>query len=244
MKFSLNIDEATSSGTKRVLTILVNYIDPASRRPTLEHLASVSLVRVDAASVFKAVDDIFTTNKIPWQNCMSMLMDSCAVMGGCKNGLEQKVRSERAPHLLDIDGDVCHHLHNASKEFCKPFEHWAEGLFSDFYNEFHWSSSNQDALKEICFILGDRFSVPTQFVSHRWLSCYDAAQNALLSLNAITLYCFSFLPVDDKKLYKDTVEHICCDISIPGRKRLREIQQTLAKRPRTAVGKKETLPPH
>ena len=241
VKFSLNIDEATSSGTKRVLTILVNYVDPVSKRPTLEHLGSVNLVRVDSVSVFKAVDDLFTTNNIPWYNCMSMLMDSCAVMRGCKSGLEEKVRTARAPHLLDIDGDVCHHLHNACKEFCKPFENWGEGLFHDIYSEFHWSSSNQDALKEIFFILGEKFSMPTQFVSHRWLSCYDAAQNTLLSLKALTLFCFAYLSSDDKKLYRETIDLLCSDISIPGQKRLRELQTTLGQRQRTAEGKKRHI---
>ena len=81
-KFSLNIDEATSSGTKRVLTILVNYVDPITNRLNLEHLGSLSLVRVDTNSVFNALDSLFAQHGIPWHNCMSMLMDSCSVMRG------------------------------------------------------------------------------------------------------------------------------------------------------------------
>lgn len=32
-------------------------------------------------------------------------MDSCNVMRGSKTGLETRIRREKAPHLLDIDGD-------------------------------------------------------------------------------------------------------------------------------------------
>ena len=28
---------------------------------------------------------------------------------------------DKAPHLLDIDGDVCHHMDNSVKPFSKPF---------------------------------------------------------------------------------------------------------------------------
>ena len=141
----------------------MNYVDPVSKRVTLEHLGSLNLIRVDTASVFSAVDNLFQENGIPWNNCMSILMDSCAVMRGAKQGLEKRVRSERAPHLLDIDGDICRHVHNATKVFCKPFNYWAESLFGNVYNEFHWSSTNQDALKEISFILGDKYTKPQQF---------------------------------------------------------------------------------
>ena len=43
-----------------------------------------------------------------------MLMDSCSVMRGSKNGFEVKLHENMASHLIDIDGDVCHHIHNVS----------------------------------------------------------------------------------------------------------------------------------
>ncbi len=52
---------------------------------------------------------------------VSVLMDSFAVMKGSKNGLEQKLKV-KAPHLADVDGDVCHHIHNACKKIAKNFQ--------------------------------------------------------------------------------------------------------------------------
>ena len=48
---------------------------------------------------------------------MSIMIDSCNVMKGSKAGLETKIRGAVAPHLLDIDGDAAHHVHNSAKQF-------------------------------------------------------------------------------------------------------------------------------
>ena len=55
-----------------------------------------------------------------------MLMDYRNVMRGPQSGLDVGVRTEKAPNLLDIDGDLCHYAHNACQAFCKPFQGFAE----------------------------------------------------------------------------------------------------------------------
>ena len=57
-------------------------------------------------------------------------MDSCNVMQGSKSGLEARIQ-EKAPHLLDIEGNSCHHNHNSAKKFCKPFKGHVEKYFTD-----------------------------------------------------------------------------------------------------------------
>lgn len=69
-------------------------------------------------------------------NMMSIFMDSCNVMRGSKTGLETRIRREKAPYLLDIDGDVCHHVHKAAKAFGKPFKNFIEQLYIDLFNDF------------------------------------------------------------------------------------------------------------
>ena len=108
-KFSLNIDEATSNNKKRVLTLLVCYFSNLEKRVVIEHLASISLISVTSETVFKEVDKIFLDHQIPYLNLMSILMDSCSVMRGSKSGFELRMRNEKAPHLLDIDGHMSPH---------------------------------------------------------------------------------------------------------------------------------------
>ena len=45
------------------------------------------------------------------------------------------------PNLLDVDGDACHHLHNASRKFTKIFDNYLEALYQDIHNDFKWSEN-------------------------------------------------------------------------------------------------------
>ncbi len=69
--------------------------------------------------------------------------------------------------MLDIDGDICHHLHNATKKFCEPFNQEIEKLFNDLHNDFKWSPDLRDTLSKICSILKMNFTMPERFISHR-----------------------------------------------------------------------------
>ena len=83
-------------------------------------------------------------------NLMAVLMDSCTVMRGSKNGFEIKFSEGAAPALINMDGDSCHHIHNACKKFTKIFDKYLEQLYQDIYNDFKWSEDIQVILEDIC----------------------------------------------------------------------------------------------
>ena len=87
-------------------------------------------------TVFKAVVELINEKELPWYNLMAVLMDSCSVMRGSKNGFEIKLRESVAPALIDMDGDSCHHIHNACKKFTKIFDKYLGQLYQDIYNGF------------------------------------------------------------------------------------------------------------
>lgn len=140
LPFSINLDESTSNGDKKVLSILVSYFNPLSNTVDVEHLGSLELLKVNAATLEKSLVTFFEQNNIPWSNLVSMLCDSCAVMRGSKMGLETRVRQKHCPNLLDVDGDSCHHIHNAAKVFSAPFSNHLEKLFSDLHTDHQWAS--------------------------------------------------------------------------------------------------------
>ena len=70
---------------------------------------------------------------------MAVLMDSFCVMRGSENGFEVKLRENLASHLIGIDGDACHHIHNASNKFTEIFNKHLEVLFWHIYNDLKWS---------------------------------------------------------------------------------------------------------
>ncbi|XP_034144344.1 uncharacterized protein LOC109616948 isoform X1 [Esox lucius] len=114
--FSLYLDESTSNNNKKVLSMLVCYYHADLRKMIVEHFGSLEIVKVNAASLEKMLCEFFEKNNIPWNNLVSMLMDSCAVMRGSKTVLETRMH-QYCPNLLDVDGDSCHHIHNAAKKF-------------------------------------------------------------------------------------------------------------------------------
>jgi len=115
--FSLNVDE---SSNKKVLSMLVSHFNEELNEVVVEHLGSLEVVKVSSASLERLMFDFFQKNNIPWSNLISIMLDSCNVMRGSKSGLETRIRERHCPTLLDVDGDSCHHVHNAA-EICRTF---------------------------------------------------------------------------------------------------------------------------
>ena len=224
--FSLTADESTTIHGKRVLTILVSFISDAGTQ-CVEHLASVELAKVDAENISKSIIAVFEDNEIPWINLVSVLFDSCNVMRGIRNGVEVKLKN-KAPHLVDIDGDSCHHVHNVVKEFCRPFDNWLEGLFNDLYADFKYCSQFKELISELARLGGVRFTVPQRFVSHRWLSAYDRAMDTARLLDVYLMFYFAFVPVHEEGLYRGLFEELLQKLpSAKARQHARSILITL-----------------
>ena len=67
-------------------------------------------------------------------------------MSGKKGGLKKQLR-DKAPHLLNIDSDCCHHVHNSVKVFCRPFDNIVEKWIDDLHTDSKWSTDIRDALR-------------------------------------------------------------------------------------------------
>ena len=206
--FSFNLDEATSTTHHKVLTILVSYFCELRKEIIVEHLASVNIPIVNSETVCVAVVDFVKSKEIPWKNLLAMLMDSCGVMRGSRNGFETKIRLRVAPHLLDIDGDSCHYIHNASKIFTKVFDGYLESLFRDIYNDFKWSEDLKVELRAICDHLDVTYRQPEMYASTRWLSIYAIPVDTLYMFDALVVFYFPFLSPDHRKLYKSRLDAI------------------------------------
>lgn len=138
--FSLNIDESTSNSYKKVLSMLVSYFNPELNDVVVDHLGSLEVLKVSAANLERVICDFFQENNIPWSNLIGIMLDSCNVMRGSKSGLETRIRQKHCPTLLDVDGDSCHHVHNAAKTFAAPFSNFLEALFTDIHTDNQWAS--------------------------------------------------------------------------------------------------------
>jgi hypothetical protein len=238
-KFSLNIDEATSANSLRVLCVLCSYFSPSLNKVVIEHLSSLSMSKVSSESLFQELTKLFALYNIPWKNLISILMDSCNVMRGSKTGLEVRIRQDKAPDLLDIDGDSCHHVHNACKKFCQPFEMWVEHYLADTFTDFKWSADLRSHLTEICLILGLKYTAVESIVMHRWLSCYDVALGNLRIFDALTVLYYCFLSNEEKTTYFSILCYIYKQRNVlpEGKTRIKEIHKEVSQKKITPEGK-------
>lgn len=138
--FSIYLDESVSSAYKKVLSVLVSYFSQDMKSVVVEHLGSIEVTKVTAQHLESSLVNFFTDHNIPFANMVSMMMDSCRVMRGSKSGLETRIREKHCQNLLDVDGDSCHHIHNAARQFAAPFRHYLVQLFTDLHTDHQWAS--------------------------------------------------------------------------------------------------------
>ena len=120
-----------------------------------------------------------------------------------KNGFETKLWEEVAPNLLDIDGNACHHVHNAAKKFTKVFDRYFETFYRGIYNDFRWSDELKVVLEDLCKYLGITYRQLEMYTATRWLSSCNIYRFYVL----VVLYN-SFLSDDDNKLYISRLDTI------------------------------------
>ena len=154
--FSINIDECTSNNHHKVFSILVSYFDEVLGLSVVQHYKSVSMIEVNALTLFQTTCKLFQDDQIPFENLVSDLSGSTNYMHGKKSGLEKRLQ-DKAPQLLNVDGDCCHHVHNSIKNFCQPFDNLVETFIDDIHIDKKLSTDIRDVLKEICFLLNIPF---------------------------------------------------------------------------------------
>ena len=124
---------------------------------------------------------------------MAVPMDSCSVMRGSKNGFEIKFRESVAPVLIDMDGDSCHHIHNACKKSTMILDKYLEQLYQGIYNDFKWSEDIPVILKDICECLSVTYRRPEMFFATRWSSVYGVTLSTIYMFDVYAIFYSSFL---------------------------------------------------
>ena len=208
--FSLNIDESTSKGNKkRILNVLVNLFSHELGKCITSLYCAMEMTVVNAQTVFDMIREKLESDSIPFTNFVSVLTDSAAYMVGEHNGFQAKLR-EVAPHLVNIDADVCHHMHNIVKMFMDKLDttqHLSK-LLDDIYRDFDLSADLRKDLMDISELLKKPTTAPLQRAPHRWTSMLDATNRFLELLDALTLFYYSWLNNDQKTDHTSIVASI------------------------------------
>ena len=227
--FSSNVDECFSNNHQKVFSVLASYFSEEKGEVITQNYWSKSFQTVNAENVCQFVVSSLAENDIPLENLISCLSDSTHYMRGKISGFETLLRKS-APHLLDIDGDMCHHVHNATKQFLKPFDKRLEKLCTDLHTEMKWSTDLRGYLMEICEILSINYRMPPNYVPHRWLSILDAVDVNAVLLPALTVIYYSWVSKDLKDVYKEDVNAVLEKCSGQSRSRIAIIQKKCEKK--------------
>ncbi|XP_041456680.1 uncharacterized protein LOC121408975 isoform X2 [Lytechinus variegatus] len=236
--FSLNLDEATSNNNKKVLSVMVAYFSPEKGETIVQHYSSLTLTIVSAKTITDSIVKLLKDDNIPLSNFISVLCDSANYMRGKKGGFETLLRQHHANHLLDIDGDVCHHIHNASRRFCSHFNNVVERLVDDLHTEFKFSTDLRQYLEEICNILQCSFHIPKQRGPHRWLSVLDVLQPSEEMLDALTVMYSAWLPRNEREVYQSVLDEIMEGVSTSNLSKLSKIIKVCREKNLTEDGRK------
>ncbi len=236
-KFSLNIDECTSNNNNKVVSIMASYFSPESGDTVYHHYRSFTMTDVNAKELTSKVLLCLKEDEIPLENLVSILSDSANYMRGKKGGFETLVR-QKAPHLLDIDGDVCHHVHNASKVFCSHFNRIVECLCGDLHTEFKYSTDLRSYLQEICQLLDNQYHIPKQRVPHRWLSVLDVIESNEKMLDAMTVMYWAWIPDKDCYIYQDIYDSKVASLPTKAKLQIKNIIRVCKTKKLTEDGQK------
>ena len=233
-KFSLNLDEATSNNNQKVLTVLVSFFSESLGETVIDYYDSVSLTAATARTLYEAVRNLLERDEIPAANLVSVLTDSVNYMRGNRSGFQKLLRDNFAPHLLDIGGDVCHHVHNICKKFCSYSDQEVECLLDDIHTDFQFHQDLRTYLRELCLMLDVKFEVPKERASHPWCSQLDVLMGVHRMWDALTLLYFAWVPKASRYIYQDLADAITSSLKPSEQKRVKEIQ-SLASSPSSHV---------
>jgi hypothetical protein len=85
-KFALQIDESTDVAGSAQLLVYVRYCFEENTQETFMFCLPLSERRT-RSEIFKAVNDYFTAEDIPWANCVGICTDGAATLTGHKKKL-------------------------------------------------------------------------------------------------------------------------------------------------------------
>ena len=228
-KFSINVDECMSAAHEKVFSVIVSYFSEEEKCTVFKHYMSVSMAVVNAETLYNCIMNKLKEDDISHANLISILSDSANYMRGKTSGIEIRLRSA-ASHMLDIDGGVCHHVHNIVKSFCNNFGDHVEKLADDLFTDFKWSPDLVEVLKELCILLGKTCQVPK-------LSVFDVTVPNLNMLAVLTVFYWAWLPASDQYLYNDILESIMGSASQEAQHSIRELHKKLKDKRLTDDGK-------
>lgn len=201
-KFSLLIDESNSIMCTKYLHILVRFFYENSRKVLTTFYRALPVNKGDADSMIGAIHTALSDDEIPWSNVLQIMSDSPNVMRGRFTGVLSKIKSQYAPHLLDVGGCSLHHVHNAVSYAIDALDEDVEEFTVNIFGFFKHRAGLWEEFQGIQKILEIEEHRILRFVSTRWLSILPVISRLLEQWDALVKFFLDTLPTKHPNVLK------------------------------------------
>ena len=146
-----------------------------------------------AESIFTAIDEVFTKNQIPWENCVSLSVNNTSTMIGKNNSIASRFL-ERNENVF-ITGCPCHLGHTAASNSDDAFSEYiginVEDVMVDLFYWFDKSAKRKGKLKEYFEFCNQEYQGVLKHLSARWLSLKRCISRATLKFTSLKSFFLS-----------------------------------------------------
>ena len=146
-----------------------------------------------AESIFTAIDEVFTKNQIPWENCVSLSVDNTNTTIGKNNSIASRFL-ERNENVF-IAGCPCHLGHTAASNSDDAFSEYiginVEDVMVDLFYWFDKSAKRKGKLKEYFEFCNQEYQGVLKHLSARWLSLKRCISRATLKFTSLKSFFLS-----------------------------------------------------
>uniref|UniRef100_H3AZH4 DUF4371 domain-containing protein n=1 Tax=Latimeria chalumnae TaxID=7897 RepID=H3AZH4_LATCH len=213
--FALAVDGSSDVGLSKMFTLRVYDKNRGKVESKFWHMCLVS--HSTAEGIFENIKYAFSDYRIPWRNCVALLVDNAAVNVGKNNSLSVcfKVKNES----IYVNGCPCRVLHNAAQHASKAFTEASIFLYRTFRLTckyyFQGCMPRQVGAAEFAGFCDQEYWCVLKYASTRWLSMELAVTRVLKQYHSLKSYFDSQATTSDlkltklKKYFHDPMTEVC-----------------------------------
>lgn len=195
--FSCGTDGSSDTGIQKMNPVSIRIFDINSAKKVSIHFYNMCLTEGEdgakAKAIFEAIDENFTKDKLPYENCVSLSVDNTSTMVGKNNSVASRFK-QKNPEIF-ISGCPCHLAHIAASHANDAFSEIlglnVENLCIDLYYWFDKSSKRKGKLKEYFDFCDQEYMGVLKHISVRWLSLQQCMERILKKLPSLKSYFLS-----------------------------------------------------
>lgn len=188
--FSLLIDETTDIECKKILGIVIRFVNLRLKKISSAFLGFIELANGTAESIAKGVISLFNKYKLKIPNIVGIGCDNAASMTGDVGGGVRLLEKEWGRKLIMVRC-VCHSIQLAASESCKILPNSLEYLVKHSYSWFSNCTLRKHRYKDIYCTIYETNKEPLKLVQvgdTRWLSIYSAVEKIVEQWHALKLF--------------------------------------------------------